>query len=107
MSHLEFPRPLVWDRDYWLCRCEGFRVDSATGRVGVVSDVRFDSRVDRPDELVVRGGPFGNRVTVISVREVADILPRQERIVLRPSAGAERHDRLARLRAYLSTTLGL
>ena len=104
---LEFPRPIVFDDDYWLCRCEGFRVESPTGRVGVVAEVRFESRVDRPDELVVRGGPFGNRVTVIPVAEVADVLPRHERIVLRPSGARERHERLARLRAYLAATLGL
>jgi hypothetical protein len=54
--HLEFPRPLSWDHDYWLCRCEGFRVDAPTGHLGLVEAVRFGARLDRPDELLVRGG---------------------------------------------------
>jgi len=53
--HLEFPRPLSWDHDYWLCRCEGFRVDAPTGSLGLVEAVRFGARLDRPDELLVRG----------------------------------------------------
>jgi hypothetical protein len=52
--HLEFPRRLSWDHDYWLCRCEGFRVDAPTGRLGLVEAVRFGARLDRPDELLVR-----------------------------------------------------
>jgi len=54
--HLEFPRPLSSDHDYWLCRCEGFRVDAPTGRLGSVEAVRFGARLDRPNELLVRGG---------------------------------------------------
>src|SRR3989442_1095684 len=42
------------DRDYWLSRCEGFLVESPTGRcVGVVAGLRFDLRIDRPDLLEV------------------------------------------------------
>ena len=82
-SHLEFPRPLAWDRDYWLCRCEGFRVDAPTGRLGLVEAVRFGSRLDRPDELLVRGGVLGNRRRVVAVSDVQEVIPRQQRIVLR------------------------
>jgi hypothetical protein len=57
--HLQFPRPLGWDTDYWLCRCEGFAVEAPQGRLGIVEEVRFRSRLDRPDELLVRGGLFG------------------------------------------------
>jgi hypothetical protein len=103
---LEFPRPIVFDDDYWLCRCEGFRVESPTGRVGVVAEVRFESRVDRPDELVVRGGLFGNRVIAVAVAEVIDVLPRQQRIVISAGEARQRHERPARLRAYLAVTLG-
>jgi hypothetical protein len=81
-DHLEFPRPLTWDRDYWLCRCEGFRVDAATGRVGVVAEVRFRSRLDRPDELLVRRGVLGRRRVVVPVSDVEAILPQQQRLVL-------------------------
>jgi hypothetical protein len=100
--HLEFPRPLAWDRDYWLCRCEGFRVEAPTERLGVVEAVRFGSRLDRPDELLVRGGVFGNRRLVIPVADVEEIAPRQQRLVLRraPERGSHRH--LGRMRPHLS-----
>jgi hypothetical protein len=102
---LDFPRPLVFDEDYWLCRCHGFRVETASERVGVVADVRFGSRLDRPDELVVQGGLFGSRVVVISVSEVVEVMPRKERIILRPRSRPEGREPLARLRAHLTALL--
>ena len=105
-DHLEFPRPIVFDDDYWLCRCEGFRVYTSGRRVGVITELRFRSRLDRPDELVVRGGLLGNRVVVVAVDEVADVLPRQERIMLRAAEDRREHARLARIRGYLEGTLG-
>ena len=99
MSNLEFPRPLVWDCDYWLCRCEGFRVEASTERVGVVESVRFGSRLDRPDELIVRGGVFGGRRVVIAVSDVEEVVPRQQRLVLRRAPERRQH-RLARLFAH-------
>ena len=100
--HLEFPRRLGWDRDYWLCRCEGFRVDAPTDHVGVVEAIRFGSRLDRPDELLFRGGVLGNRRLVIPVWDVEEIEPRQQRLVLRREPERGSHDRLARLRAHMS-----
>jgi hypothetical protein len=99
--HLEFPRPVAWDLDYWLCRCEGFRVDAPTERVGVVEAIRFGSRVDRPDELLVRGGVLGTRRIVIDVTDVEEVVPRQQRLVLRCTPERDQH-RLARLRAHVS-----
>jgi hypothetical protein len=103
---LQFPRPVGWDSDYWLCRSEGFAVDAPEGRVGIVEEVRFRSRHDRPDELLVRGGIIGSRSVVVPVSDVEEISPRHERIILRaaPEGG---HERLARLRAYLAATLGV
>ncbi len=103
--HLEFPRPLSWDHDYWLCRCEGFRVDAPTGRLGLVEAVRFGARLDRPDELLVRGGVFRNRTLVVPVSDVREIVPLQQRLVLRSAPGQGGHDQLARrLRAYVGRT---
>ena len=85
--HLEFPRPLSWDHDYWLCRCEGFRVEAPTGRLGLVEAVRFGARLDRPDELLVRGGVLRNRTLVVPVSEVQEVVPRQQRLVLRLAGG--------------------
>jgi hypothetical protein len=42
------------DLAYWLARCQGFRVESPTGRLGTVVGLRWESRVDRPDRLVIR-----------------------------------------------------
>jgi hypothetical protein len=103
---LQFPRPLGWDTDYWLCRCEGFTVDAPGGRVGVVEEVRFASRLDRPDELLVRGGLFGGRSLLVRVTDVEEIAPQRERVVLRSEPRPRHTPRLARLRAYLAATLG-
>jgi len=99
--HHEFPRRLSWDQDYWLCRCEGFRVDAPTGRLGLVEAVRFGSRLDRPDELLVRGGVLRNRRLVVPVSDVQEVVPRQQRLVLRSAPEQGDHDHLARLRAYV------
>jgi hypothetical protein len=99
--HLEFPRHLSWDHDYWLCRCEGFSVDAPTGRLGLVEAVRFGARLDRPDELLVRGGLLRNRTLVVPVSDVQEIVPRQQRLVLRSAPELGGHDQLARLRAYV------
>jgi hypothetical protein len=100
-GHLEFPRHLSWDQDYWLCRCEGFRVDAPNGRLGLVEAVRFGARLDRPDELVVRGGLLRNRTLVVPVSEIEEVVPRQQRLVLRCARAQGGHDQLARLRAYV------
>ena len=92
-------------RDYWLCRCEGFDVESPAGRIGVVEGLRFLSRIDQPDLLEVRTGLFGRRVVLVPVAEVESISSREERIVLR--ATPQRHDDpvselFVRLRSRLS-----
>jgi hypothetical protein len=84
---------------YWLCRCQGFRVDSPEGRVGFVEEVRFRSRVDRPDALAVRAGLLGRHLLIVPVDEVADIAPREERIVLRSAPPLKGRLRLPSLAA--------
>jgi len=87
--------------DYTLCRCEGFEVDSPTRRVGVVDGLRYHSRIDRPDVLAVRAGPFGRQLLLIPVEEVDQILFEEGRLILR-STPHLRHeyflDLLSRLR---------
>jgi len=80
-SEVRLIRTPVCDLDYWLCRCEGFRVDSPTGRVGIVAEGRYGTRLDRPDVLAVRSGRFG-RLLIVPIEEVADLVPREERILL-------------------------
>jgi hypothetical protein len=103
--HLEFPRPVAFDEDYWLCRCEGFRVETPERRLGIVAEVHYGARLDRPDELVVYGGLFGNRVLVVKARDVAEVVPRHQRILVRAEAAPVPHEPLTRLRAYLHATL--
>jgi hypothetical protein len=66
--------------DYWLAHCEGYRVDADVGRIGFVEEVLGDSshRV-----LAVRAGSLGRRVILVSVDEVAYVVPRAQRIWLR------------------------
>jgi hypothetical protein len=80
-SEVRLLRTPTFDLDYRLCRCEGFRVDSPGGRVGVVEEVHFHSRIDRPDALAVRTGFLG-RPLLIPVDDVAEVSFREERVVL-------------------------
>lgn len=69
-------------RRYWLAHCEGFRVDTPEGRFGLVEAVMFRVRPDEPDALIVRAGILARRLVVVPVDDVAEVLPRRERIVL-------------------------
>jgi len=87
---LEFPRSRGFDRDYWLSRCAGFRVETAEGSpVGVVVELQYRSNLEQPDRLVVRGRWFARRVGIVPVASVAAILPSEERIVLRPETAEQ------------------
>jgi hypothetical protein len=71
---------------YWLRTCEGFRVDSKNGRVGVVEEVRVST--DRePEALAVRTGLFRLRLEIVPVSDVERVVPRRKRVLLRPAAG--------------------
>jgi hypothetical protein len=82
-ADVRYHRARAFDSDYWLCRCEGFLVDSPAGRVGVVEGVRFRSRLDRPDLLAVRAGFPRRRRFLVRVEEVVTIVPREGRVILR------------------------
>ena len=66
--------------DYWLHRCEGFRVESAGREVGSVHGLRFTGSIE-PDLLEVRTGLFGRRVMLIPV-EREEIIPEQKLIIV-------------------------
>jgi hypothetical protein len=76
------PRDSAYGRDYWLHRCEGFRVESPDGEIGTVRGLRFRDSIE-PELLEVRTGLFGRRVLLIPVDQVDEILPKEKRIVLR------------------------
>ena len=91
---LRFPRTQAFDRDYWLCRCEGFRVESGDRRLGVVEGVRYRRFHDRPDQLVVRGGLLGTRVAAVPIEDVLEIDPPQLLVRVRATAPARGTRRL-------------
>ena len=73
--------PASLDRDYWLSHCEGFRVDTAFGRLGFVEECRpgVDSE---GGVLAVRAGLLGRRIVLVPTTEVDFVVPRAKRIWL-------------------------
>jgi hypothetical protein len=100
---VELTRNFVLDHDYWLCRCDGFRVEADGRKLGVVAELRFRTRHDRPDALVVYGGVLGNRVLVVPAGDVAGVVPREERVVLAAVPERLRARDRGRLRSRVST----
>ena len=78
----EHRSPWGLDRSYWLCRCAGFAVEDGERRVGHVQDVLFESRLDRPDVLIVRTGGLHRTRLHIHVDDVATVVPGERRVVL-------------------------
>jgi hypothetical protein len=95
------PSAAAVERDYSLCRCEGFWVESPTGRVGIVEGLRFLSRIDRPDLLEVRAGLFGRQLLLIPVEQVEGVIFAEGRLLIRDAPrlrGDQLHELLDRLR---------
>jgi hypothetical protein len=88
-------------RVYWLARSEGFRVDTPAGRLGIVELVMLRARPDEPDALVVRVGVLGRRLVVVPVDDVADVLPRRQRVMLRRVPDLSGGDFLSEVRGRL------
>lgn len=86
---------------YWLGQCDGYRVDSADGRIGVVEAVRQRPGSCEPQELAVRAGLFGRRVLLVAADQVARIVPREQRIVLEGRVEINGSYRLPRPRPQL------
>jgi hypothetical protein len=76
------PRNSSYGQDYWLHRCEGFRVEVESRLIGRVRGLRFRGSTE-PDQLEVRSGFLGRRVVLISVERVEEIIPEQKLVVLR------------------------
>jgi hypothetical protein len=75
--------------EYWLAHCEGFLVDTTSGRpVGVVGDVRLDRTTLRAASLQVAGGWFGRRRIVTPVDRVRAVLPLERRLLV-DASGAD------------------
>jgi hypothetical protein len=101
------PEHATLDRNYWLCRCEGFVVESPKGMVGVVLGLRFGSRIDRPDLLEVKAGHFRPQLLLIPVKDVSEVAFDEELVVLgcdpRPHSDLV-HELLLRVRDKLTVS---
>ena len=80
-DHRRSPAASARARD--LARCEGGRVESPEGFVGLVDGLRFVSRIDEPDLIEVRGGRFGRELALIPIEAIEEISLEHERIVVR------------------------
>ena len=87
-----------FETDDWLCRCEGFEVDSPEGRLGIVEWVVFRSRHDRPDALAVQTGHVLHRSVLIAVADVESVLPEEARITLAANSVPAKRGRMLRSR---------
>jgi hypothetical protein len=73
---------MIDDRNYRLSHCAGFAAYDPGGRIGVVANLRYDSRSDRPDFLVVRRGLLRRRMISIPVEQVVEIDMAARRVVV-------------------------
>jgi hypothetical protein len=79
-----------------LARCEGFRVDSRDGYVGVVDALRYSpsTRWDHPSELAVYAGRASATLLIIPSSEVEGVCLAERRVLLRPSPKIAATERL-------------
>jgi len=68
-----------WATDYWLRRCEGFRVWEATGPIGYVEAV-LTGKDDEPHSLIVRVGSTFSVLVTFPVEAVEGLDPATERV---------------------------
>jgi hypothetical protein len=61
------------DRAYALVRCHGCIVEAAGRELGVVSEIRFESRADIPDLITVRSGRLRRTLLSIPIEWIATI----------------------------------
>jgi hypothetical protein len=67
-----------------LVACEGFGVYGPSARIGTVERIRIERASGRPVLLSVRAGLLGSWLVHVPVDEVADVVPDEQRILLRP-----------------------
>ena len=60
----------------------GFRVETSQGRLGVVKEFRFHG--DRSFGLDARAGRQGRRLLIVPVEDIAEVVPDERRMILRP-----------------------
>lgn len=70
-----------WGSGYWVAHCEGFRVVSPQGRLGIVDYVVTDDD-GAPSALAVQVGLWRTHLVTVPLSDVAEVQPRAEKIVL-------------------------
>jgi len=75
-----------WMPEYWLCHCEGFKVETRSGdHLGFVEEVVWSSDYSFVDALVVRRGFDSDGKLTLPVENVVSIRPEASLIeVARP-----------------------
>lgn len=73
-----------------LTRCEGFAVHTQLARVGTVEAVTIRPGAERPSSLTVRAGLVGSWLLEVPLDQIAEVMPRERRIILRPGGLVER-----------------
>lgn len=76
------PTRSVYGREYWLRRCEGFLVVTPSKRIGRVTGIRYGETTNEPEVLEVRAGLFGRSRLLISVEDVVELDPDEQRLTL-------------------------
>lgn len=71
-----------WTREFWLCHCEGYRVETSVGFVGFVEEVVRSRGASEPSALRVRTGFNGRGVVEVPVGMVREIRPDAEQILV-------------------------
>lgn len=73
-----------------LARCEGFGVYTQLACVGTVESVRMTTGENRPSSLTVRTGLLGSWLIEVPADQVAEVVPRERRLLLRSGGLVER-----------------
>jgi hypothetical protein len=84
------------EESYLLSHCQDFAVVDPRGGTGFVSDLRFLSRVDRPDELEITTGRVRPRAAWVPVSWVEHISLEREEVRLANELPWSRRTHLAR-----------
>jgi hypothetical protein len=66
--------------EYWLGHCEGFKVQSPQGEVGIVESVVYATDAAQPAYLTVTGGRLVPHTALVPCAEVVSIDARQARL---------------------------
>ena len=79
--------PVPLDPDSVLAQAHGFLADDRDGPIGVVDEV-IPAGVEGGGTIVVACGWFGRHLLLLAFEDVVEILPAEQRLILRPGLPA-------------------